>query len=91
MAFGLLDVVKNTLRVAVANNASEVRGCLATNTGAKDDGLSVLLGEQLQHLVEGEGAADVGIENEEPLGLALKDGITEVIQPTSSAEGLVFS
>lgn len=77
--------------MAIANNATEVRGRLAADTGAQDDGLSVLLGEQLQHLVEGEGAADVGVEDEEALGFALEDGITEVVQATGSAKSLVFS
>lgn len=77
--------------MAVANNASEVRGRLAANTGAQNDGLSVLLGEQLQHLVKGEGTADVGVENEQPLGLALENGITEVVQAAGGAKSLVFS
>ena len=77
--------------MAVANNATKVRGRLAADPRAQDDSLGVLLGKQLEHLVQGEGTADVGVEDEQPLGLALEDGITEVVQATGGAEGLVFA
>lgn len=91
VAFGLFDVVQNPLRVVVANNATEVCSGIVGDLGAQNDGFGVLLVEELQHLVERERAADVGVENEETLGLALEDGIAEMVQTTSGAEGLVFA
>lgn len=91
MALGLLDIVQNPLRVVVTNNATEVCGSIVGDLGAQNDGFGILLVEKFQHLVEGKRAADVGVEDEEALGLALEDGIAEVVQPTSGAERLVFA
>lgn len=91
MALGLLDVVQDALCVGVGDDATKVGGGVVGDTGAEDDGLGVFLGEQLEHLVEGEGAADVGVEDKEALWLALENGIAEVVQATGGAQGLVLA
>lgn len=91
MALWLLDVVEDALGVVVANNAAKVCGGLGADAGSEDDGLCVLLGEELEHLVEGEGAADVRVQDEEALGLALEDGVAEVVQAAGGAQGLVLA
>jgi hypothetical protein len=42
-------------------------------------------------LLERERAADIGVQDEEAVGAALQDGITEVVKATGSAEGLVLA
>ena len=91
LAFRLLDVVKDSLGVGVRDNASEVCSGVRTDSGAKNDSLSVLLFEELEHLLKGKGAADIGVEDEEPLGSALEDGVSEVVEASSSAKSLVLS
>lgn len=90
MRLGLLDVVQNTLGVGIRDDATEVGGSLVANPGAQDNGLGVLLLGKLEHLVQREGAADVGIDDEEALRVALEDGIAEVVQAAGGAQGLVF-
>lgn len=91
VSLGLLDVVQDALGVVVANNAAKVCGGLCADARAQDDGLCILLGEELEHLVEGEGAADVRVQDEEALRLALQDGVAEVVQATGGAQGLVLA
>lgn len=91
VALGLLDVVQHALGVVVANNAAKVCGGLCAHTRAQDDGLCILLGEELEHLVEGEGAADVRVQDEQALGLALENGVAEVVQAAGGAQGLVLA
>jgi hypothetical protein len=45
----------------------------------------------LQHLTEREGAAHIGVEDEQPGGAALEDGIAEMIQPASRPKSLVLA
>ena len=87
----LLDVVEDALRVGVRHDAAEVAGRLARDSGAQHDGLGVLVLEQLEHVVERERRADVGVEHEEPVGLALEDHIAEVVETACGAQCLIFS
>ena len=87
----LLDVVQHTAGVWIGNNASKVAGSIFTDTGTENDGLGIALLEELEHVHEWEGAADVGVENEEALGLALQDGIAEVVEATCSAKSLILA
>lgn len=91
VTLGLLDVMQDALRVVVANNASEVCSGVVGDLGTQNDGLGVLLVEELEHLIQGEGAAHVGVEDEQALGLALENGIAEMVETTGGTKGLVFS
>jgi hypothetical protein len=88
---GLLDVVKNATSVGVGDNASEVCGSLVAHTGSENDGLGILVVEELEHFVEGERAADIGVENEQALRSALEDGIAEVVQTAGCSKSLVLA
>lgn len=88
---GLLDVVQHTAGVGVGDDAAEVGGSLVAHAGTEDDGLGILLDEEAQHLIEGEGAADIGVEDKEALRAALEDGIAEVVETTSGTERLVLA
>mgnify|MGYP007054560879 CR=1 FL=1 len=88
---GLLDVVQDALGVRVGHDAAEVGCGLIADPRAQDDRLGVLLLEQLQHIEQRERAADVGVEDEEPLGPALEDGVAEVIQSTGGAQRRVLA
>ena len=88
---GLLDVVQDSLSVGIGHDAAEVGGSIVADAGAENNSLGVFLHSQLQHLGEGEGAANVGVEDEEALGAALEDGIAEVVETASGAEGLVLA
>lgn len=76
---GLLDVVKHSAGVGVGDDAAKVGRGIVADAGAEDDGLGVPFNEELKHLLQRERAADVGIEDEEALGAALEDGISEVV------------
>jgi hypothetical protein len=91
VGFGLLDIVQHTACVGVRHDAAEVRGCLLADPRTQDHRLGVLLAEHLEHLVEREAAAHVGVQNEDVLRLALEDGIAEVVQAARGAQRLVFS
>lgn len=54
VGFGFLDVVKNALGVSVGDDATEVLRGLFADTGAENDSFSILVGKELQHVVEGE-------------------------------------
>lgn len=75
----------------VTDNAAKVGGSLFAHTGSQDDSFGVLLPEHLQHLVEWEAAADIGVQDKDVLGAALENGITEVVQAAGGAKGLVFA
>jgi hypothetical protein len=85
MGLGLLDVVEDTAGVGIGDDATKVRGSLLADTGAEDDGLRIAVLEELEHVVQGEGTANVGVEDEETLRPALKNSITEVVEATSGA------
>lgn len=91
MRLGLLDVVQDALGLRVRDDAAEVLGGVLADARAEDDGLCVFLLEELEHLGQGERAADVGVEDEEAVGLALQDRVAEVIQAACCAEGLVLA
>lgn len=88
---GLLDVVQHTAGVGVGDDAAEVGGSLVAHAGTEDDGLGILLDEEAQHLIEGEGAADVSVEDKEALRAALEDGIAKVVETASGTERLVLA
>ena len=88
---GLLDVVKNTASVRIGNDATEVCSSLVAHTGSENDGLGVLVVEELEHLLERERAADIGVEDKEALRTALENSIAEVVQTTSSSKRLVLA
>lgn len=91
MGLGLLDVVQHTLGVGIGNNATEVCGGVVADPGAQDDSLRILLLKQVQHLVQRERAADVGIDDEEAFRVALENSIAEVVQAACGAQGLIFA
>ena len=91
VALGLLDVVQHAFRVRVRHDAPEVRGRVVADPRAEDDGFGVLLLEELEHGLEREGAADVRVEDEEPVGAAFQDGIAEVVQTAGRAERPVLA
>ena len=90
---GLLHVVmRSTLfGIRVRDNATVLGGSIFGDASAQDDGLGALLLKELQHLAEREGAADVGVEDEEPRGAALEDGIAEMIEPAGGSKSLVLA
>lgn len=83
--------MQHALAVRVADNTAEITRGVVRDSCAQNHGLGVLLFEQAQHLVEGEGAADVGVEDEEAVGAALEDGIAEVVEAAGGAEGLILA
>jgi hypothetical protein len=87
----LLDVVKNTACMRVGDDATKVCGSLVAHTGSENNGLGILVVEELEHLLERERAADIGVEDKEALGAALEDGITEVVKATSGSKSLVLA
>lgn len=91
LRLGLLDVMEDAAGVGVAHDATEVGGGVVGNAGAENDGLGALVVEELQHLVKGERAADVGVQDEEALGAALEDGIAEMVETAGGAQGLVLA
>lgn len=91
VGFWLLDVVKDTARVRVGDDASEVGGSVLADAGTENDGLSIALLEELEHVHEWEGAADVGVQDEEALWLALQDGVAEVVETTCGSESLILA
>lgn len=88
---GLLDVVEHSTGVGVGDDAAKVGGGIVADAGAENDGLGVPLNEELEHLLQRERAADVGVEDKEALGAALEDGIAEVVQAAGGAQGLVLA
>ena len=85
MAFGFLDVVEDSFCVSVRDYATELVGGIVGDTSAKNDCFCVFLFEQLKHLFEWEGAADVGVEDKETFWPAFEDGITEMVEASSCA------
>jgi hypothetical protein len=83
--------VKNAAGVGVGDDAAKVCGSLVAHAGTEDNSLGVLVVEELEHLIERERAADVGVEDKQPLGTALEDGISEVVQTTSGTKSLVLA
>lgn len=77
--------------MGIGNNATEVGGGIVVDSCSEDDGLRILLLEQLEHLAKGEGAADVSVEDEDALGLALQDGIAEMVETASGAQSRIFT
>lgn len=91
MALGLLDIMQDALGVAVTDDAPEICGGVVIDLGAQDDGFGVLLGVELEHLVQRKRAADVGVENEQAFGFALEDCIAEVVQAAGGTKSLVLA
>lgn len=91
VAFGFLDVVENAFRVGVGHDAPKVGGGVVADSSAEDDGFGVLLLKELEHGLERERAADVRVQHEEAVWLALEDGVTEVVETAGGAKGLVFA
>lgn len=91
VTLGLLDIVEDSSRVGITDDAAEVGGSVLTDSSAQNDGLGVSVVEELGHLVEGERAADVRVQDEDALGAALEDSIAEVVQTASGAQGLVLA
>lgn len=77
--------------MGIGNDATEVGGGIVVDSCSEDDGLRILFFEQLEHLAKREGAADVSVEDENALGLALQDGIAEVVETASGAQSRVFT
>lgn len=91
MALGLLDVVADLLRRGVRDNAPELCGRVVADLCAQQHGLGFTLFEDFEHLLEREGAADVGVEHEHALGVAGEDGVAEVVETAGCAEGGVLA
>lgn len=82
--------MKNALGVSIGDDATKVGSRIIADPGAQNDSLSILLLKEFEHGLKWEGAAHVGIEHEEPIRPAFQDGISEVIEATSSAKSLVL-
>lgn len=80
MRFGFLNVVQDALSVGVGDDAAEIGGSVVADAGAEDDGFSVFFFEEGEHVLQGEGAADVGVEDEEAVRVAFEDDIAEVVE-----------
>ena len=91
MGLGLLDVVQDTLAVGVADDAAEVGRSIVGDAGSENHSFAVLLFEQAQHLFQREGTADIGIQDEEAIGVALEDSVAEVVEATGGSESLVLA
>lgn len=91
MAFRLLHIMQHSLAMRITDNAPKVGRRLVANSCAQNHSLCILLLCQSQHLFQREGATDVRVEHEESIGTTLEDGIAEVIETSSGAEGLVFA
>ena len=72
-------VVQHATGVRVGNDAAKVCGCVVADAGAKNDGLGIPLVVQLEHLGKREGAADIGVEDEEAIRSTLQDLVAEVV------------
>ena len=83
--FGLFDVVEDLLGLRVRDNAAKVCGCFVADPRTEDDGLCILLLEELEHLLKRKGAADVGIEDEEAVRATFEDDISEMVQTAGCA------
>lgn len=82
--------MKNSLRVTVRHDTTKIGCCIVADSGTQNDGLRILVIEELEHLPKREGAAYIGIQDKESFRFALQDGISEVIETTSRAECLVL-
>jgi hypothetical protein len=89
--FGLLDVMEDPAGMGVRHDTTKVTSSIFADTGTKDDGFGITLLEKLQHVVQREGTADIGIEDEEAFRAAFENGIAEVVEAACGAEGLVFA
>ena len=83
--------MEDSFCVGVGDNAAEVGGGVVGDSSSEDDCFSVLLVEEVEHLLEREGAADIGVEYEESFWLALHDRVSEVVQASCCAQSLVFT
>lgn len=87
----LLNVMDNSLSFGVGNNGTKVVGDSSRDSGAKNDILGLLLLVELLNLLEGERTADISMDDEESGGVTLENDISEVVETTGSAHGLVLS
>ncbi len=83
--------MENLLGLWVGHDAAEVGGSVVADSCAKNNSFGALFVEDLEHLTKWEGAADIGVENEESIGVAFEDSITEVVETASCPQSLVFS
>lgn len=83
--------MQHALGVRIGDNTSKVGRGIVADPGSQNHRLGVLLLEQLQHLTKREGAADIGVQDEDALGLALEDGITEMIETSCCTKCRVFT
>lgn len=91
MGFWLLHIVKYSFGMSIRDKATEVGGSIVADSGSKNDSLGILIIKELEHIIQGEGTADVGIEHEEAFRLAFQNSISEVVQTSSGAQCLIFS
>lgn len=75
----------------IADNTPKIGRGIIRHPRPKNNSLSVLLFKQSQHILQREGAAHVGIEDEEAVWSAFKDCIPEVVETPGGPEGLVFA
>jgi len=83
--------MQNTFCVGIRNNTAKVARGIVADSSTENDSLCILLLEEFEHLAQRKGAADIGVQDEEPIWLAFEDGIAEMIETTCSAKSLIFA
>lgn len=83
--------MQDSLALRITHDTSEVCGGIVRHSRAQNDRLGILLIEELQHLLQREGAADIGVQNEESVGSTFEDGISEVVETSSRPQCLVLT
>ena len=66
-------------------------GSINLDAGAEQHCLSLLLLKDLEHLLQEERAAHVGVKHKAALGVALEDCIAEVVEAAGGAQGSVLA
>ena len=77
--------MEDLFALRVRDNAAKICSCIITDSCTEDHGLCILLLEELEHLLEWKGAADVGIEDEESIWATFENDIPEMVQAASCA------
>lgn len=77
--------------MAVRDNATEVASSILADSCTQDNGLSIFIFKELQHVVQWERTANICVENEEALRFAFENSIAKVVESSGSSQSLVFS
>ena len=75
----------------IGDDATKIARSCVTDTSTKDNSVCLLLLKYLHHLVDWEGAANVGIEHKETVGFTLENCIPEVVESACGTQCLIFA